>query len=504
MAAKHDIRGSGSDLRHVVSFTEDQVDLIAALYSLHLPKPQDPEARKSNVTIEQKLREEGYYEFTHICSDEPIDLLNKPKGWTIKPQKKSRNYRNPAFEKVRHYITLEKYEKAVYAYYEMLGDRLYFNGQLHHELVYLKRLAHIPLTGRDLLYFRNESSRNELINSNLSEYCSCIDLVLDQYQKTGVKSPLGIIIENAPNMEELIEQRKKDWHLGVYLWDGKFKRDNTPVTIDSFSVQYDKCLKGTLFDAYPDQIQHCRIIETPEDRRYAGLWTNYSPSYYQRKILDKGLHLNGIEAYGHKLWKRRMKIRMREPDFTTATSLNEIEKFYYGTNGIRYTGCSHKIDGKEFYEIDLLRENLDLTEDFGNPFIELVEEILREAENLLRENHDLPRISEGWISEMQLYNLIKTILPEAQHHATPEWLKPQHIDIFVPSEKLAFEYQGRQHFEPVDFFGGEESFERTKKLDARKMRKCKSNGVLLIYWRYDEPINQKVLVEKLKQDKINV
>ena len=111
--------------------------------------------------------------------------------------------------------------------------------------------------------------------------------------------------------------------------------------------------------------------------------------------------------------------------------------------------------------------------------------------------NNLPRIGEGWISEIQLYNLVKSIFPEAQHHATPEWLKPQHLDVFVRSKNLAFEYQGLQHFEPVEFFGGEEAFEKTKKLDERKRIICKANRILLIHWLYNEPINQEALVEKL-------
>ncbi|MBU4480557.1 hypothetical protein KKG48_03920 [Patescibacteria group bacterium] len=545
LAHQHKIRGEGEDIWHIVSFTDEQNDLMASLYKTakNLPRPKIYGAdvlsliiycrnghydyayaskaykdrvrsaaerlkvetgktfqelvdfleenywkpwQENMVKVNEKLREEGY-----------LDYIDPASGNLIKAKKRPKEY-IAQYQEIRELVSQDKYEEAVQKYYDALGDKSY--GELHNELIYLKRLANAPLIGKDLLYFRNGTSRNELINSNLSEYCSCIDVVIEQYLKAGLKLPLDIIIENAPTMEELIEQRKQDWHLGVYLWDGEFKRDNTPVTINSFSVQYDKCPEGRLFDRYPDQIQHCRVIETPEDREYAGLWTTHSPSYYQRKILDKGLHLSGIEAYRHKLWKRRRK----EPNFTTGTSLSEIEKSNYGTNGIRYTGRSHKINGKEFYEIDLLRKNLNLAKDLGNPFIELVEEILREAENLLRENHGLPRIGEGWISEMQLYNLVKTIFPEAQHHGTPDWLKPQHLDVFVPSKKLAFEYQGRQHFEPLDFFGGEESFGRTKRLDRRKMQKCKSNGALLIYWRYDEPINREVLIEKLRHGKTNV
>lgn len=404
----------------------------------------------------------------------------------------------PEYQEIRVLVSNGKYEEAVQKYYDTLGDSFY--GELHNELIYLKRLAKIPLSGRDLLCFRNESSRNELINSNLSEYCSCIDRALEQYREAGFKLPLDIIVETAPTIEELIEQRKQDWHQGVYLWDGKFQRDSTPVTIDSFSAQYDKTPEGSLFDKYPDQVQYCRIIEAPENKEYRGLWTTYSPLYYQRRILDKGLHLNGIEAYKHNLWRWDK----REPDFTTVKIMSEIKKSDYGTKGIRYTGRNHKINGNTFYEIDLIRNNMsgnnfciDGAEERDNPFLELVEEILREAENLLRKNHKLPRIGEGWLSEMQLYDLVKGVFPEAQHHATPEWLKPLHFDIFVPSKKLAFEYQGKQHFEPIDFFGGEGAFEYTQERDQRKRLKCRSEGVALIEWRYDEPINSEVLEAKL-------
>ena len=551
-AEQYVIQGEGEDTWHIVTFADSQIDLMAALYKLlvgrsalsprfmAIPRPriygadilsliiycqQDGQynyiyaskmykervrsaaekiktetgksfqelaqfledkywepCRRDLSKVDIKLRQEGYLSFCDPATGNLIKAKKKPKEYIAQ------------YQEIRGLISKGKYEEAVQKYYDTLGDRFY--GELHNELIYLKRLANTPLTGTDLLFFRNEASRSELINSNILEYCSCIDVVLEQYQKAGLKSPLDIIIENAPIMEQLIEQRKQDWHLGVYLWDGKFKRDNTPVTIDSFSAEFDKTPEGRLFDRYPNQIQHCRLIKVPEDWRYIGLWTTYSPSYYQKRVLDKGLHLSGIEAYRHKLWK--MGRKKREPDFTTVTSMSEIEKSNYGTAGIRYMGRSHEIDGKEFYEIDLLRKNVDRAKYIGNAFTELVEEILREAENLLRENHGLPRIGEGWISEMQLYNLVKIFFPEAQHHVAPGWLKPQHLDVFVPPEKLAFEYQGRQHFEPIDFFGGEESFETVKKLDRRKMQKCKSNGVVLIYWRYDEPIDQKVLAEKLE------
>lgn len=51
------------------------------------------------------------------------------------------------------------------------------------------------------------------------------------------------------------------------------------------------------------------------------------------------------------------------------------------------------------------------------------------------------------------------------------WLKnirAQEIDIWVPDLKLAIEYDGKQHFEPIDFFGGTEDFNRRQELDRNK------------------------------------
>jgi len=555
LAYQHETRGEGEDIWHIVSFTDSQIDLMAALYKLlvgksafspcfmNISRPKiygadilslitycrkdgqydyayhsqkhkgrirlaaerlktetgkslqdlarvfednywEP-ARKDIAAVEQRIIHEGYIDFQD-ASGELVKATKKPKEYIAH------------YQEVRDLISGGKYVEALQKYYAIPGDRFY--GELTGELIYLKRLASIPLTGRDLLYFRSESSRNEFIASNLVEYVSCIDEILGQLQGMGRKSLLDILLEYAPTMETMIEQRKQDWHKGVYLWDGEFKRDSTPVNLDSFSVQFDACPWGRLFDRYPDQVQHCRIIEYPPDTKYMGLWATYSPSCYQTEILNGGLHLNGIDAYRHKSWKRGK----REPDFIAVTSISEIEKSDYGTDGIRYTGRSHRISEQEFYEIDLLRKDADRAKDIGNPFIELIEEILREAENLLRDKHSIPRIGEGWVSEMELYDLIKTVFPEVQHHAAPEWLKPQHLDVFVPSRKLAFEYQGKQHFEPIDFFGGQESFENTVNRDRLKAQKCKAKGVILIPWLYTEPIDQTTLMEKLRQVGVNI
>lgn len=283
---------------------------------------------------------------------------------------------------------------------------------------------------------------------------------------------------------------------------GKAATDDSPLTIDWLRVGYRdpdttkwyKCSKGKIFPVYPDLIQHCDLIEARIMKRYFGLWTLYSPEFYQREVLEKGLVLTGIEVYRHKDWRQTK----RQPDFTTVTQHRDLRQENSYLLGIRYTGRQHEVEGKDYYEIDVIRRDVDHQKHLGNPCVELIDGILREAEDHLRTQFGLPRIGEGWVSEMTLYNAVKELMPDAQHQARPQWLTPQHLDIYIPSRKLAIEYQGKQHFEPVSYFGGEEALLRTKDRDLRKMEKCKAHGVKLIYWNYDEPINEEMFVRKLR------
>jgi len=93
-----------------------------------------------------------------------------------------------------------------------------------------------------------------------------------------------------------------------------------------------------------------------------------------------------------------------------------------------------------------------------------------------------------WVSENQLYQLLKRKLKGRQviQHAQPAWVAPQHLDVFIPEAAVAIEYMGRQHFEPVDFFGGPPGFAAVQDRDNRKAEACRAQGVELHVVRYDE------------------
>lgn len=108
--------------------------------------------------------------------------------------------------------------------------------------------------------------------------------------------------------------------------------------------------------------------------------------------------------------------------------------------------------------------------------------LIRETENRLRDELGVPHIGEGWVSETALFRALEEAFPATNvvQHGRPAWLGRQHFDIWLPNWKIAVEYHGLQHFQPVEHFGGEEAFQKVQALDQRKARKARRHGVTLI------------------------
>jgi hypothetical protein len=66
------------------------------------------------------------------------------------------------------------------------------------------------------------------------------------------------------------------------------------------------------------------------------------------------------------------------------------------------------------------------------------------------------------------------------------------FDFFIPEKMLCIEVNGIQHYEPVDFFGGEEKFLQQKIHDDIKTKFCETNDIALEIIRYDENIKERM------------
>ena len=84
---------------------------------------------------------------------------------------------------------------------------------------------------------------------------------------------------------------------------------------------------------------------------------------------------------------------------------------------------------------------------------------------------------------------------------SPHWLGRQRIDIFIEEINLAIEYNGKQHYEPIDFFGGKDGLINNQNRDRLKKLKCIENNVHLIEIKYNDDINNSinVIIKKINE-----
>lgn len=108
-------------------------------------------------------------------------------------------------------------------------------------------------------------------------------------------------------------------------------------------------------------------------------------------------------------------------------------------------------------------------------------------------------IKTRWKSEGALYTAVRKIYPQSVFQYFPQWLNHQSLDIYIPELEVGIEYQGIQHYQPVDFFGGEEGYSRRVELDKKKKRLCAENNITLIEWEYWLDITKTNILKKLKE-----
>ena len=114
------------------------------------------------------------------------------------------------------------------------------------------------------------------------------------------------------------------------------------------------------------------------------------------------------------------------------------------------------------------------------------------------------RPTNRWISEEKVYRITKKYYKDHAviYQYRPYFLKSSahgqmSYDIFISKLNIAIEYQGKQHFEPVEYFGGEESFKKGQLRDKEKASLSKKNGVKLVYINYWEEITPELIVKRV-------
>lgn len=71
-------------------------------------------------------------------------------------------------------------------------------------------------------------------------------------------------------------------------------------------------------------------------------------------------------------------------------------------------------------------------------------------------------------------------------------VKPLPFDFYLSDYNMAIEYDGEQHYEPVEYFGGQKSFEYTQRHDKIKNEYCENNNIKLLRIPYFKNIEEEL------------
>lgn len=110
--------------------------------------------------------------------------------------------------------------------------------------------------------------------------------------------------------------------------------------------------------------------------------------------------------------------------------------------------------------------------------------------------------------EGQMQHILNDILPEEEYidNGYYSWMlspkgAPLQLDRFYPDLNVAFEYNGRQHYEYNSYMHtSREAFEYLRKCDVRKKRECRRKGITLISIKYTKEITKEYLINRLKEN----
>ena len=71
------------------------------------------------------------------------------------------------------------------------------------------------------------------------------------------------------------------------------------------------------------------------------------------------------------------------------------------------------------------------------------------------------------------------------------------FDFYLPNYNICIEFQGPQHYMPIDFFGGTSSYILQVKKDTIKKEYCEKNNIPLICIKYTDDLVLKLTTELL-------
>lgn len=120
---------------------------------------------------------------------------------------------------------------------------------------------------------------------------------------------------------------------------------------------------------------------------------------------------------------------------------------------------------------------------------------------LIKKEYYVGEKEQCWENEKRMIKLINNIFPNIKilkHNRI--LLNGFEIDCYNPELKIGFEYNGEQHYNfPNAFHKTKEEFEKQQQRDIEKNNIALEKGIKLITIRYDEPLTEELIINKIKE-----
>ena len=74
-----------------------------------------------------------------------------------------------------------------------------------------------------------------------------------------------------------------------------------------------------------------------------------------------------------------------------------------------------------------------------------------------------------------------------------KYINELRFDFYLPDYNICIEYNGKQHYMSIEFFGGIDKLNKQIINDKIKVKYCNNNNIQLIVIKYNEDIEEKLL-----------
>jgi hypothetical protein len=126
--------------------------------------------------------------------------------------------------------------------------------------------------------------------------------------------------------------------------------------------------------------------------------------------------------------------------------------------------------------------------------------VRRYIEDAIRAEFQFTPLAGKWKSEEKLYGLVRKMLSgyTIKRHFRPKFLDRLELDIYIPELGIGIEYQGIQHYEPIQFFGGKKGLEKVQARDEKKRNLALAADIQIIYFYHYDILSPECVHSRLK------